>query len=76
MEQGLSFQSFPKKGAFKLVCAIFIKFLLFQQMTVLQKLKDAFYFIEKALFILEIFKFLYFPLPLFFSLSAIALEDD
>ena len=34
------------------------------------------YFIEKALFVLEIFKFLYIGLPLFFSLSAIALEVD
>ena len=34
------------------------------------------YFIEKALFVLEIFKFLYIRLPLFFSLSAIALEVD
>ena len=29
-------------------------------------MKDCFYFIEKALFILEIFKFLHFNLPLFF----------
>ena len=35
-------------------------------------MKDVFYFIEKALFVLEIFKFLYFHLPLFFSMSAIA----
>ena len=42
----------------------------------LKTMKNAFYFIEKALFVLEIFKFLYFHLPLFFSLSAIALEDD
>ena len=35
-------------------------------------MKDVFYFVEKALFILEIFKFLYFRLPLFFSMSAIA----
>ena len=34
--------------------------------------KDVFCFIEKALFVLEIFRFLYFHLPLFFSLSAIA----
>ena len=39
-------------------------------------MKNAFYFIDKALFILEIFEFLYFHLPHFFSLSAIALEDD
>ena len=38
--------------------------------------KNVFYFIEKTLFILEIFKFLYFHLPLFFTLSAIALEVD
>ena len=36
-------------------------------------MKDVFYFIENAFFVLEIFKFLYFHLPLFFSLSAIAL---
>ena len=39
-------------------------------------MKDVFGFIEKALFVLEIFKFLYFHLSLFFSLSAIALELD
>ena len=39
-------------------------------------MKNAFYFIQKALFVLEIFKFLYFRLPPFFSLSAIALEVD
>ena len=37
-------------------------------------MKNVFYFIEKALFVLEIFKFFYFRLPLFFSQSAIALE--
>ena len=48
-------------------------------------MKNVFYFIQKALlvleifkflwfFVLEIFKFFYFRLPLFFSLSAIALE--
>ena len=39
-------------------------------------MKNVFCFIKKALFVLEIFKFLYFSLPLFFSLSAIALEVD
>ena len=39
-------------------------------------MKAVFYFIYKALFILEVFKFLYSHLPLFFSLSAIALELD
>ena len=34
------------------------------------------YFIKKPLFILKIFKLLYLRLPLFFSLSAIALEVD
>ena len=38
--------------------------------------KNVFYFIWKALFVLKIFRFLYFCLPLFFSLSAIALEVD
>ena len=37
---------------------------------------NIFYFILKALFVLEIFEFLYFRLPLFFSLSTIALEVD
>ena len=39
-------------------------------------MKNVFYFLEKALFILEIFRFLYFGLPLFFSQSAIDLEVD
>ena len=39
-------------------------------------MKFFFYFIYNALFVLEIFKFLYFYLLLFFSLSAIALEVD
>ena len=38
-------------------------------------MKDVFYFILKDFFDLEIFKFLYFYLPLF-PLSAIALEHD
>ena len=37
-------------------------------------MKDVFYFNKKALFILKILKFLYFHLPLFFSLSAITLD--
>ena len=41
-----------------------------------QTMKNAFYFILKALFVLEIFKFLDFCPSLFFNLSAIALEDD
>ena len=39
-------------------------------------MKNVFYFIKKALFVLKIFKFLYFCLSLFFSLSAIAFEVD
>ena len=39
-------------------------------------MKDVFNFIEKALFVLERFKFLYLHLPLFFFLSAIAWELD
>ena len=39
-------------------------------------MKNVFYFIWKARFVLEILKFLYFRLPLFFLLSAIALELD
>ena len=35
--------------------------------------KNVFYFIQKALFVLEIFNFLYFRLLLFFPLSAIIL---
>ena len=42
----------------------------------LKTTKNVFYFISKALFALEIFKFVYFRLPLFFSLSAIALQAD
>ena len=39
-------------------------------------MKNVFHFIWKALFVLKIFKFLHFCLPVFFSLSAIALEVD
>ena len=39
-------------------------------------MRNAFCFILKALFVLKIFRFLCFCLPLFFSLSALALEDD
>ena len=41
----------------------------------LKTMKNAFYFIYKALFV-EIFTFLHFSPPLFFSLSVIALQDD
>ena len=39
-------------------------------------MKNAFYFIKKALFVLEMIKFFFFHHPLFCSLLAIALEDD
>ena len=39
-------------------------------------MRNAFYFIKKAFFVLEIIKFFYFRPSLLFFLSAIALEDD
>ena len=42
----------------------------------LKTMKNVFYFISKALVTLEIFKFVYFRLPLFFALSFIALQAD
>ena len=52
----------------KLVSAIFYQIFISHQLIALQKLwKMFFYFItKKVLFVLEIFKFLYFHLPLFF----------
>ena len=51
----------------QLVPAIFYQIFIFHQIMALQKLwKMFFYFIWKALFFLEIFKFLYFRLHLFF----------
>ena len=49
-------------------------FLFFYQMIARQKLWKMLLFI--SLFVLEIFRFLYFYSPFFFSLSAIALEED
>ena len=40
----------------------------------LKTTKNVFYFIQKARFVHKIFKFMYFRLPLFFFLSAIALQ--
>ena len=61
----------------KLVSAIFIIFFIFSPNDSPSKtMKNAFYFIKKALFVLEIIKFFYFRPSLFFSLLAIALEDD
>ena len=61
----------------KLLSAIFYKIFIFHQMIALQELlKNVFLFHLKSSFrSCVIFKFLYFRLPLFFSLSAIALED-
>ena len=54
----------------KLVSVIFYQIFIFHQIMVLQKLWNMFfYFIKKALFVLEIFKFLYFLLPLFFPVN-------
>ena len=39
-------------------------------------MKNAFLFIFKALFVFKIFKFLYFRLSFFLSLSTIALDHD
>ena len=61
----------------KPVFSIFIKPLFFwPNKSSLEKMKNAFYFIEKVRFTLEIFNFFIFRLPLFFSLLLIALEDD
>ena len=61
----------------KLVSAIFLsKFYFSPNDSPSKTMENVFHFIEKAHFVLEIFKFLYIRLPLFFSLSAIALEVD
>ena len=56
----------------KLVSAIYF----FTKWQPYKNCEKCFYFIKKALFVLEIFKYLYFYLPLFFFLSKIALEDE
>ena len=61
----------------KLVSAIFLsKFYISLNDSPSKNMKNVFYFMAIAFFVLEIFKFLYFHLPLFFSLSVIALEVD
>ena len=61
----------------KLMSPTFSQFFLFSPNDNPPKtMKDVFYFIEIALFILEIFKLFYFDLPLLFSLSVISLELD
>ena len=62
---------------FKACVRYFYQFFIFSPNDSPSKtMKNGFYFIKKALFVLEIIKFLYFRPSLFFSLSAIALEDD
>ena len=46
-------------------------FYLFHQRKTLKIMKNAFYFTERAPFVLEIFKFWYFPVLLFLPHSAI-----
>ena len=59
------------------MCVIFYLIFYFSQNDRPSKtMKNVFYFIKKALSVLEIFKFLYFRLPLIFSLSAFVLEVD
>ena len=61
----------------KFVSAIFYQIFIFHQMIAVQKLWKMFFVSsKKALFVLEIFKFLYIRPSLFFALSAIALEID
>ena len=60
----------------KLVSAIF--FIFSPNNSPSKTMKNTFYFIQKALFVLEIvflFKFFYLYLPVFFFLSAIALDN-
>ena len=54
----------------------FLSNFISHQIIVLQKLLKMFFISFKKLFILETFKFLYFCLPLFSPLSAIALKLD
>ena len=58
------------------VSAIFYQIFIFHHMIALQKIWKMSFILSKKLFSFEIFLFLYFHLPLFFSLSVIALEGD
>ena len=63
----------------KLVSTIFYQIFVFHQIIALQKVWTIFFISSRGLFsffILKIFIFFCFCLPLFFSLSAIALEAD
>ena len=61
---------------FKLVSAIFYQIFIYHQMTSLQKYEKCFLFHLKSYFRSRDIQVLYFCLPLFFSLSAIALAVD
>ena len=62
---------YMKESTLKLVSAIFLsKFYFSSKDSPSKTMKNVFYFIKKALFILKIFKFLYFRLLPFFSLSS------
>ena len=76
--QILKFRSLPlEKKLFKDCVRYFLSNFYFSPNDSLSKnMKNVFYFIEKAFSVLEIFKFLYFRLLLFFSLSSIAVEID
>ena len=58
------------------VCYFLSSFYFSPNDSPLQAMKSALYLIQKALFVLEIFKFLYYCLLLFFLLSTIAWEVD
>ena len=58
----------------KSVSAIFYQIFISHQMIPFKNYEKCFLFHLNSFFILEMLKFLYFHLPLFFSLSAIALE--
>ena len=63
-------------GFLKLVPAIFYQIFISDQMIDLEQLWKMSFISLKSPFVLEIFKCLYFHLPLFFPLSAIALGLD
>ena len=62
----------PGQNNLKLVSAIIYQNFISHQMVALQKLWKMFFISSKKLF--SFFKFLYFRLPLFFHLSAIAFD--
>ena len=60
----------------KLVSTILYQIFIFHQIIALKNYEKRFLFYLKSSFVLEILKFLYFHLSLFFSFSATALEVD